>query len=77
MTATSPPTDGEHRIHFANGSLSGVEHYSGGQESGACEYWYKNGQKKAEGQFEARKFTGMWTWWRENGELLQKLLRQW
>lgn len=42
-----PPQDGERRILFADGTLSGVENYLHGKKSGRCEYWYRNGQKKA------------------------------
>jgi antitoxin component YwqK of YwqJK toxin-antitoxin module len=72
MQAATPPQDGEHRVYFVDGTLSGIEHNADGVKSGACEYWYRNGQKKAEGQFANGTFTGDWVWWRENGELLQK-----
>jgi antitoxin component YwqK of YwqJK toxin-antitoxin module len=71
-TVSSPPMDGEYRVLFADGVLSGIEHYEGGLKVGACEYWYRNGQKKAEGTFAAGVFSGEWIWWRDNGELLQK-----
>jgi hypothetical protein len=67
-----PPRDGEHRIEFSDGSLSGIEHYSGGVKDGTCEYWYRNGQKKAEGRFTDGELAGHWIWWRENGERLQE-----
>ena len=38
-----PPQDGERRILFADGTLSGIENYRHGKKSGRCEYWYKNG----------------------------------
>lgn len=68
----TPPSDGEHRVLFADGVLSEIEHYVAGHKHGSCEYWYRTGQKKAEGQFADGEFTGEWIWWRENGELLQK-----
>ena len=72
MESQEPPRNGEHRVLFADGTLSGLEHYLDGEKSGACEYYYKNGQKKLEGQFAKGTFTGDWIWWRENGELLQQ-----
>jgi antitoxin component YwqK of YwqJK toxin-antitoxin module len=71
-TDDKPPREGEHRIHFSDGSLSGLEHYVDGQKSGSAAHWYRNSRKKAEGQYLAGLFTGEWTWWRENGELLQQ-----
>jgi hypothetical protein len=47
MENGQPPVDGEHRVSFRDGKLSGIEHYSDGQKSGSCEYWYHNGQKTA------------------------------
>ncbi|TPW74565.1 toxin-antitoxin system YwqK family antitoxin [Schumannella soli] len=72
MTDGEPPRDGEHRIHFSDGSLSGLENYVDGQKSGRAAHCYRNGGRKAEGQSLAGRFTGEWAWWRENGELLQQ-----
>ena len=45
MQAATPPQDGEHSVYFTDGTLSGIEHYAGGIKTGACEHWYRYGQK--------------------------------
>ena len=36
---------------------------------GLWTYWYKNGQKSKEGNFEGGDSTGIWIWWDKNGQI--------
>jgi antitoxin component YwqK of YwqJK toxin-antitoxin module len=43
-----------------------------GNLHGAFSSWYKNGQKEAAGQYQNGTMVGLWTWYRENGQLSTK-----
>ena len=51
-------------MRYADGSISGIEHYLHGKKSGPAEYRYPNGQLKAQGEFVKGRFSGDWVWWR-------------
>lgn len=58
---------------FKDGSLSGRGDYdSDGKRHGPWEFWYANGQKKADCTYDAHRLDGASTFWHPNGELLQR-----
>jgi len=56
----------EDTILIARGS------YSDNMPEGLWTYWYKNGQMKEEGHFEAGAKNGMWVEWYQDGQIMWK-----
>ncbi|MBZ0245581.1 MAG: hypothetical protein K8H85_06525 [Cyclobacteriaceae bacterium] len=64
-----PITDGQKRIYYLSGQLSGQGEIKNKKEDGLWIYWHENGQKAREGSFKQGKRTGTHTYWYSNGNL--------
>jgi len=64
-----PITDGQKKIYYLNGQLSGQGEIRNKTENGPWTYWHENGQKAREGSFDEGKRTGTHTYWYPNGKM--------
>ena len=67
--AFKPITDGQKKVYYLNGQLSGQGEIKNKKENGLWTYWHENGQKAREGSFDEGKRTGTHTYWYPNGNL--------
>lgn len=64
-----PITDGQKKIYYLNGQLSGQGETKNKKENGPWTYWHESGQKSREGSFDEGRRTGTHTYWFSNGNL--------
>lgn len=64
-----PIVDGQRKIYYLNGQLSGQGEIKNKKENGPWTYWHENGQKAREGSFSEGMRTGTHTYWYPNGKL--------
>ncbi len=64
-----PITDGNKIYYYLNGKIEGKGVMKNGKQEGYWEFWYSNGVKAREGEFEQGKPNGNHKYWYENGNL--------
>ena len=64
-----PITDGQKKIYYLGGQLYAQGEIKGKKENGLWVYWYENGKKAREGNFDQGNRIGTHTYWYQNGNL--------
>ncbi len=69
LVSFKPIADGQKRIFYLNGQISGEGKIKNKKETGLWVYWHENGRKAREGNFNKGKRIGKHTYWYPNGKL--------